>query len=49
MGLHDRLHRQNGSSNGHGPELDLLVGGQAETPERRPADPYAELAEIAGQ
>ena len=42
MGLHDRL-RQNGSSNGHGPELDVLVGGQAETPERRPADPYAEL------
>ena len=43
MGLHDRLHRQNGSSNGHGPELDVLVGGQAEAPERRPADPYAEL------
>src|SRR5262245_64171478 len=43
MGLHDRLNRQGGSSNGHGPELDLLVGGQAEAPERRPADPYAEL------
>ena len=43
MGLHDRLHRQNGSSNGHGPELDVLVGGQTEAPERRPADPYAEL------
>ena len=43
MGLHDRLHRQNGSSNGHGPELDVLVGGQTEAPERRPTDPYAEL------
>ncbi len=43
MGLHDRLHRQNGSANGHGPELDVLVGGQTEAPERRPADPYAEL------
>ena len=43
MGLHDRLHRQNGSTNGHGPELDVLVGGQAEAPERRAADPYAEL------
>jgi pilus assembly protein CpaF len=42
MGLHDRLHRQGGSSNGHGPELDVLVGGHAEAPERRP-DPYAEL------
>jgi pilus assembly protein CpaF len=41
MGLHDRLNR-NGTTNGHGPELDLLVGGQAEAPERRP-DPYAEL------
>jgi pilus assembly protein CpaF len=43
MGLHDRLHRQNGSTNGHGPELDVLVGGQTEAPERRPTDPYAEL------
>jgi pilus assembly protein CpaF len=43
MGLHDRLHRQNGSSNGHGPDLDVLVGGQTEAPERRPTDPYAEL------
>jgi pilus assembly protein CpaF len=42
MGLHDRLHRQNGSSNGQGPELDLRSGGQLEAPERRP-DPYAEL------
>src|SRR5213078_716305 len=38
-----RLHRQNGSTNGNGPELDVLVGGQAEAPDRRPADPYAEL------
>jgi pilus assembly protein CpaF len=43
MGLHDRLHRQPGSTNGHGPELDVLVGGQAEAPSPRPADPYAEL------
>jgi pilus assembly protein CpaF len=42
MGLHDRLHRHSGSANGHGPELDVLSGGQSETPERRP-DPYAEL------
>ncbi len=42
MGLHDRLHRQNGSSNGHGPELDVLSGSQSEPQERRP-DPYAEL------
>ncbi|MFL5921529.1 MAG: CpaF family protein [Gaiellaceae bacterium] len=42
MGLHDRLHRQNGSGNGHGPELDVLVGGQTDAPERH-SDPYAEL------
>ena len=42
MGLHDRLNRT-GSSNGHGPELDVLLGGQAEAPERRPTDPYGEL------
>jgi pilus assembly protein CpaF len=41
MGLHDRLHRQTGT-NGHGPELDVLAGGQSESSERRP-DPYAEL------
>ncbi|HVD12203.1 MAG TPA: CpaF family protein [Gaiellaceae bacterium] len=41
MGLHDRLHRQTGT-NGHGPELDVLAGGQAEPQERRP-DPYGEL------
>jgi pilus assembly protein CpaF len=40
MGLHDRLHRQNG--NGNGPELDALSGGQPEVPDRRP-DPYADL------
>jgi pilus assembly protein CpaF len=42
MGLHDRLHRQNGSPNGTGPELDVLAGGQSE-PALRPVDPYAEL------
>jgi pilus assembly protein CpaF len=42
VGLHDRLHRQNGGANGHGPELDVLAGGQSEASERRP-DPYAEL------
>jgi pilus assembly protein CpaF len=42
MGLHDRLHR-NGTTNGHGPELDVLSGGLAEPQERRPPDPYAEL------
>jgi pilus assembly protein CpaF len=42
MGLHDRLHR-NGSANGHGPDLDVLLGGQSEAPERRPVDPYGEL------
>ena len=43
MGLHDRLHRQNGSTNGHGPEaLDALGGQTAEPVERRP-DPYGDL------
>jgi pilus assembly protein CpaF len=42
MGLHDRLHRQNGATNGDRPELDVLGGGQPEAPERRP-DPYGEL------
>jgi pilus assembly protein CpaF len=42
MGLHDRLHRQNGNGNGQGPELDALSGGQPEVPDRRP-DPYADL------
>jgi pilus assembly protein CpaF len=43
VGLHDRLHRQNGSGNGHGSEaFDVLAGQQAEVSERRP-DPYAEL------
>src|SRR5438105_4926840 len=43
MGLHDRLHRQNGSGNGQAPEtFDALAGGQPEPVERRP-DPYADL------
>ncbi|MGB2875334.1 MAG: hypothetical protein WBB76_07640, partial [Gaiellaceae bacterium] len=43
MGLHDRLHRQDGATNGHGPDaLDALAGPQAEPVERRP-DPYADL------
>jgi pilus assembly protein CpaF len=43
MGLHDRLHRQNGSTNGHGPEaLDALAGQAPEPVERRP-DPYGDL------
>ena len=43
MGLHDRLHRQNGTSNGHGPEaLDALAGQGPEPVERRP-DPYGDL------
>jgi hypothetical protein len=43
MGLHDRLHRQNGSTPGvTGDALDALGGQQPEQAERRP-DPYAEL------
>jgi pilus assembly protein CpaF len=43
MGLHDRLHRQNGSTNGTTADvLELRAGQQPEAPERRP-DPYAEL------
>jgi pilus assembly protein CpaF len=43
MGLHDRLHRQNGSTNGHAPDgLGGLGAKPAEPAERRP-DPYAEL------
>src|SRR5215831_6471458 len=43
MGLHDRLHRQNGSTPGiTGDALDALGGQQTEQAERRP-DPYAEL------
>ena len=44
MGLHDRLHRQNGSAPGQVVDaLDALAGHQnAEPAERRP-DPYAEL------
>jgi pilus assembly protein CpaF len=44
MGLHDRLHRQNGSTPGvTGDALVSLGGQQAEQAERKPADPYAEL------
>jgi pilus assembly protein CpaF len=43
VGLHDRLHRQNGSTPGiTGDALDALGGQAAEQTERRP-DPYAEL------
>ncbi len=43
MGLHDRLHRQNGSANGQGGDsLDALAGPEAEPTSRRP-DPYADL------
>jgi pilus assembly protein CpaF len=43
MGLHDRLHRQNGASNGQaGEALDALAGQQPEPVERKP-DPYADL------
>jgi len=44
MGLHDRLHRQNGTTNGHTADaLDLLAGQQPESPLERRPDPYAEL------
>ena len=37
MGLHDRLQRQNGTTNGQAPDaLDALAGQQPETPEKRP-------------
>jgi pilus assembly protein CpaF len=43
VGLHDRLHRQNGSANGQpGDALDALAGPEAEPTGRRP-DPYADL------
>jgi pilus assembly protein CpaF len=43
VGLHDRLHRQNGSTLGApGDALDALSGQQSEVTERRP-DPYADL------
>src|SRR6266487_647255 len=43
VGLHDRLHRQNGSTPGiTGDALDALGGQQPEQDERKP-DPYAEL------
>ncbi len=45
MGLHDRLHRQNGSTPGiTGDALVGLAGGQqGEQADRKAADPYAEL------
>jgi pilus assembly protein CpaF len=44
MGLHDRLHRQNGTGNGQAVDaLDLLAGQQPEKPLDRRSDPYAEL------
>jgi pilus assembly protein CpaF len=43
VGLHDRLHRQDGSGNGQSTDaLDALAGHEAEPAKRRP-DPYAEL------
>jgi pilus assembly protein CpaF len=44
MGLHDRLHRQNGSAanGGSSDALGALAGHQPEPAERRP-DPYADL------
>ena len=43
MGLHDRLHRQNGTANGQPSDaLDALAGQQPEQVERAP-DPYADL------
>jgi pilus assembly protein CpaF len=42
VGLHDRLHRQNGSTNGQSGDALSLVGHQPEPVERRP-DPYADL------
>ena len=43
MGLHDRLHRQNGSTNGHGPEALDALGSQTPEPTERPPDPYGDL------
>src|SRR5207344_8604 len=43
MGLHDRINRQTGSTNGQSPDaLDALAGQQPEVNEKKP-DPYAEL------
>jgi pilus assembly protein CpaF len=43
VGLHDRLHRQNGSANGQPADaLDALAGPEGEPTGRRP-DPYADL------
>jgi len=43
MGLHDRLQRQNGSTNGHAPEAHDALAGQAPEPVERRADPYGDL------
>jgi pilus assembly protein CpaF len=43
MGLHDRLHRQNGSGNGHGPEVVDALGAQSPEPVERRPDPYGDL------
>jgi len=42
MGLHDRLHRQNGANGQPVDALDALAGQQPEAVER-PQDPYADL------
>jgi pilus assembly protein CpaF len=44
MGLHDRLHRQDGSGNGQSTDaLDALAGHETEPTNKRRPDPYAEL------
>jgi pilus assembly protein CpaF len=43
MGLHDRLHRQNGTANLQAVDALDLLGQQPEKPLDRRADPYAEL------
>jgi pilus assembly protein CpaF len=44
VGLHDRLHRQNGSAPGQVVDaLDALAGHQKDEPAERRPDPYAEL------
>jgi pilus assembly protein CpaF len=43
MGLHDRLHRQNGSGNGHGPDVVDALGAQTPEPVERRPDPYGDL------
>ena len=43
MGLHDRLHRQNGAENGQSVDALAALGGQQAEPTERKPDPYAEL------